>query len=313
MKTLSITGTDLTVSQLCYGMASFGTHVKGDDAYRLYDAFRQAGGSFFDTAHCYAFWMPQGLGASERMLGECMRRAGDEGKIVIATKGGHPAGQGYERPETYLRPDVIDKDVRESLQRLGVACVDVYLLHRDDPRVPVGEIVGMLNEHVAAGRLKYLGASNWSVQRIAEANAYAAAHGLRGFAISQPSFNLAYASKPSADAAQKTPVDGISTWHAQSKLPVMAYAPTANGYFATDGKSGAPFDSPVARERLARAKQLAQRLSCTPNQVALAYLMHLDFPVVPILGTTKTDHLQDALGSVNVKLTAADVRWLKEG
>lgn len=313
MRTTRIAGTGLDVSALCYGLASFGTRVKGDEAYRLYSAFRQAGGNFLDTAHCYAFWMPQGLGASERTLGECMRRAGDAGRIVIATKGGHVAGAGYPRPEFYLGPEAIASDVRDSLERLGVSTIDVYLLHRDDTRMPVGEIIDLLNEHVSAGRLKYLGASNWAVARIAEANAYAAARGLRGFAISQPQFNLAYCEAAPTEVSQKAPIDGISAWHRQSQLPIMAYSPTANGFFATGGAAGAAFDNPVSRQRLARAEQLAQRLGCTPNQVALAYLMHLDFPVVPILGTTKIDHLQDALGAVDVRLSPEEVRWLKEG
>src|SRR4051794_1197909 len=140
MKQHAIPRTQLTVSSLCLGTGSFGTGVKGAEMERLYALFREAGGNFFDTAHCYAFWIEGGLGASERGLGECIRRFGDREAVVIGTKGGHPDnGPSYRRSDRYLAPEVIAADVSDSLERLGVDTIDLYFLHRDDPRVPVGE------------------------------------------------------------------------------------------------------------------------------------------------------------------------------
>jgi aryl-alcohol dehydrogenase-like predicted oxidoreductase len=317
MKNLRIAETELEVSALCYGMGGFGTAVKGEEAQRLYDTFRQAGGNFFDTAHCYAAWVEGGLGASERCLGECIRRGGDELRVVIATKGGHPAFlPGYPRPDRYLSPEVIASDISDSLERLGARRIDIYILHRDDTRLPVGEIIGTLNAEVARGRIRYLGASNWSVARIAEANRYAAAHRLRGFVISEPQWSLAHANAepPTSDPAMRYLVDPDIAWHAASKLPVMAYSSTACGYFATGGQAAAAtFDNPVSRARLARAQELALLRGCSVNQVALAWLMHQDFPAIPILGTTKMEHLQDAQGAAKVELSPEQVRWLREG
>lgn len=317
MKTIRIAGTELDVSAFCYGMGGFGTAVKGDEAYRLYDTFRQAGGNFFDTAHCYAAWIEGGQGASERCLGECVRRGGDEGRVVIATKGGHPAFlPGYPRPDGYLAPEVIASDIGDSIERLGARRIDLYILHRDDTRLPVGEIIPALNAEIARGRIRHLGASNWSVARLAEANRYAAAHGLRGFVISEPQWSLAHpnAQPPTSDPAIRYLMDADVAWHAASKLPVMAYSSTACGYFATGGRAGAAaFDNPASRARLARAQELAHRLGCSVNQVALAWMMHRDFPAVPILGTTKMEHLQDALGAAGVELSSNEVRWLREG
>src|SRR5690349_18316917 len=91
--------TDLKVSALCCGLGSFGSRVKGAEMERLFATFRAAGGSFFDTAHCYAFWLEEGAGSSERALGECLRRFGGREEVVIGTKGGHPdMGAGYPRP-----------------------------------------------------------------------------------------------------------------------------------------------------------------------------------------------------------------------
>src|SRR5215217_945262 len=102
-------------STFCLGTIRWGTKVRGEELDRLYDAFRGAGGNFFDSAHVYAFWLDGGSGASERALGEIVRRRGDRGDVVLATKGGHPnMANGYPRPERFLAPDVIARDLSES-------------------------------------------------------------------------------------------------------------------------------------------------------------------------------------------------------
>ena len=288
--------------------------MRGADKARLYDAFREAGGNFFDTAHCYCFWLADGLGASERALGECLRRSGDRSKVVIGTKGGHPAAlPRYPRPAAYLAPAVIAGDIQESLERLGVDQLDLYFLHRDDPRVPVAEIIDTLNTEVARGRIRYLGASNWSTTRIAAANAYAAEHRLQGFVASQPQWNLA-APNPPGDPTMRFVSAEDEAWHTEHQLPVVAYSPTACGYFAGQGElTGRAFDNPTSRFRHQRAQQLAAQLGVTPNQIALAWLLAQPFPVIPILGTTRLDHQADALGALAVQLTAAQAQWLRDG
>ncbi len=317
MQTRRIGGTDLGVSVLCYGLGGFGTAVRDGEADRLYSAFRAAGGTFFDTAHCYAFWMPDGLGASERTLGDCLRRHGDRDDVVIATKGGHPdAGADYPRPDRYLAPEVIASDISDSLERIGTDHLDLFLLHRDDTRVPVGEIVHTLNEEVTGGRIRYPGVSNWSTARIAAANEYAQANGLIPLVISQPQFSLAHPNgdPPTTDPAMRFLMPDDAAWHARSQLPVMPYSSTARGYFATDGRSAAKaFDNPITRGRLDRARALAAAKGCTTNQIALAYLLHETFPIFPILGTCRLDHLTDALGAGDVRLTPDEVRHLRDG
>jgi aryl-alcohol dehydrogenase-like predicted oxidoreductase len=219
---------------------------------------------------------------------------------------------GYPRPDRYLAPEVIARDVEESLERLGVDAIDLYFLHRDDPRVPVGEIVDALNKHVDSGRVRQLGASNWTTARIAAANEDAAARGRRGFVASQVKFSLAPA-KPSKDPTVPLFGDGEIAWHAASGLTVCAYSPTANGYFATNGAKGAGgWESPASAERLRRVNQLAAELGVTPNQVALAWLLHQPFPVIPILGTGNVEHLADALGAGAVRLSPGQVRRLAD-
>ncbi len=317
MRRVRIPGTELAVSALCYGLGAFGTAVRGEDADRLYTTYREAGGNFFDTAHCYSFWVEGGLGASERALGDCLHRHGDRSEAVVATKGGHPdGGPAYRRPDRYLAPEVIVSDVGESLDRLGVDRIDLYYLHRDDPRVPVGEILGVLNAEIVRGRVRYLGASNWSTRRIAAANEHAQAHGLQGFVASQPQWSLAQpnAEPPTTDPATRFLMEDDVRWHATQEMAVIAYSSTARGYFATNGQAAKDaYDNAISRARLGRAQELARQLGRTPGQVALAYLMHQSFPVVPVLGTLSVEHLEEDLAAAQVQLTPEQVRWLREG
>jgi 1-deoxyxylulose-5-phosphate synthase len=315
MRRRAIPNSDLTVSEICLGAGPFGSRLRGAAMERLYSAFREAGGCFFDTAHCYAFWTEYGAGCSERALGECVRRFRDRPEVVLASKGGHPeAGADYPRPDRYLSPEVIAADLRESRERLGVETIDLYYLHRDDARVPVGEIIDSLNRAIDAGHVRALGASNWLVERIAAANADAAARGLHGFVASQPQWSLGEPNwQPGPDPAMRFVTDADREWYAAQSLAVIPYSSTSNGYFATDGERGRDYQTPENEARLRRAQQLATERGCTPHQIALAYLSCQEFVVIPIIGTANPEHLHEALGSTQVRLRPEEVRWLRDG
>ena len=284
MKHHRIPGTELKLSALCLGTSALHPS-EGRGADRVVGTFLEAGGTFFDTAHCYSFWEPNGLGASERELGACLRRLGVLDKVVIGTKGGHPdGGAAYPRPDRYLAPEVIAADVAESLERLQVARIGLYFLHRDDPRVPVDEILDALNTEVCRGRIRYLGASNWSVARLQEANACALQWGWRvrhlAGAVSLAVPNWA----PGPDPVMRFASDEDAAWHAAG-LPVVAYSASACGYFA-DERSGAPTSIPDQPRAPRPRPGVGQPTGCTPVQVALAYLMHQDLRVIPAFSTS---------------------------
>ena len=218
-------GTDLRLSTFCCGLGDlFGLPAAQSDA--VLDAFVEAGGNFFDTAHCYSFWLPGCNGVSEAAIGDYVRRRGLK-EAVIATKGGHPSAPGYRTVDQFLSPARVGADLDDSLGRLGRDAVDLFYLHRDDVRLPAGEIVETLNAEVRRGRVRYLGASNWSLARLAEANAYAAAHRLQGFVVSQPRWSLAFP-RPDSGFAPEEP----EGWPRRNSLPLAPYSPTARGYFA---------------------------------------------------------------------------------
>ena len=318
-----IPGTDLDVSGLCYGVMQFNARVRGAEMRELYRLYRAAGGNFFDTAHAYNFWMKTGgPGESERGLGECLKAFGDREQVVIATKGGHPDfTPGYPRPDDYLSPETIASDVSDSLERLGIEHVDVYLLHRDDPRRTVASIMDGLNAQVARGRVRYLGASNWTIPRIEAANAYAASKGLKGFVIAQQQWSLAESNDPyplnlrGPDPTCYRLNETDVAWHTRTGFPVMAYTATAFGYFGDNpGKNAPHYENAASRGRRDRAVQLGRALGgFSANQVALAYLRSHPFPAFPILGTMHPEHLADALGSLAITLTEAQRTWLRDG
>lgn len=314
MQTLTLPATDLRVSQLCYGGVSWGTKVRGDDMDALLNAFRDLGGCFFDTAHCYSFWVPGGMGASELALGDYFRRNGSAG-MVVATKGGHKSEPNYRKVDRHLSPARIAADIDDSLARLGVEVIDLYWLHRDDPREPAAEVVETLNAEVKRGRVRFLGASNWSMARIDEANAHARSSGLRGFIATQPEWSFGSPDMTGRQAGMLRFFDDEDRRRCEAQgFPVIPYTPTAGGYFGSDGQRAAKdFDSPVSRARLARVQQLAKEIGATAGQIALAYLMSHPFAVVPIIGTTNVEHLRDTDAATNVRLTAPQITWLREG
>jgi aryl-alcohol dehydrogenase-like predicted oxidoreductase len=215
---------------------------------------------------------------------------------------------GYPRAARYLSPEVIASDIAESLDRLGVSTIDLYFLHRDDPRVPAGEVIDLLNEQVALGRIGALGASNWTTRRIAEANDYAARTGKRGFVANQAKFSLGIPN-PSKDPTVPPFTREDFNWHAAQQICVCAYSPTANGFFATNGtKNAKGWENSATLARLSEANRIAAGMKITPNQVALAWLLHQPFPVIPILGTMNVEHLIEALGASQVRWSWEDLR-----
>jgi aryl-alcohol dehydrogenase-like predicted oxidoreductase len=313
MRRYPIPNTDLELSALCLGGGGFGSRLRGAELERLIGRFLDAGGNVIDTAHCYAFWEADGAGCSERAIGAALRSLRVEEGVVVATKGGHPdMGERYRRPDGYLSARTLAADIDESLASLGRERIDLYALHRDDPRVPVAEIVGALNEEVGRGRIRWLVASNWSTERMAEANAYAAQAGLQGFAISQLQWSLAIPTwRAGPDPTMRFVTPESAAWHAEAGVPITAYSATAGGFFS--GRDTASYDTPENRARRDRARELASRKGCTPTQIALAWLMHQGPVTIPLFSTADPAHLDEALGAVRVSLAPDEPARLAGG
>ena len=216
--------------------------------------------------------------------------------------------------------DTLEGDLSDSLDRLGLDTIDLYWLHRDDPRLPVGEILETLNSQIRRGRIRHIGTSNWRTDRIAEANVYAAAHGLQGFVANEPQWNLAKFNTPNPDPATDTSngqavlylEEPDLAWHLRSRLPIVPYSAAAGGYFATGGmKAKEAYDNPVSRIRLERAQKLAAQMGKTPGQLALAWMLNQGVQVFPIVGPRDPGHLREDLGAADIRLTRDQLTWLQ--
>ena len=318
MKTITIPGTDLTVSQVALGTVQFGAGIPAETAYTLMDRFVQHGGNLIDSARVYACWMPDGANASEKTIGAWMKRRGLRDQMVISTKGAHPDLKTMHISR--MSRDDIMADVDESLHYLDIDSIDLYWLHRDDSTLPVGDILETLNELVQAGKIRYFGASNWSTARIQEANDYAQEHDLQGFVANQPRWSLAEPNQEHiGDKTTKVlDAEGLA-YHRETSLALLAYTSQAGGYFTKRAESRlnesdkSRYDNPINLARFDRAQELAQRHDVTVTAIPLAYLTSQSFPVVAIIGPRTIEQLEGSLGHIDLTLTPDEVAHLENG
>jgi aryl-alcohol dehydrogenase-like predicted oxidoreductase len=319
LKQVTIANTDLSVSQLCYGTNMLGTAVDQDRANAILDKFVELGGNFLDSARMYGDWVPGPAGASERAIGAWLKTRSRDG-IVVATKGAAMdmrAGDWRNR----VTPEDIEKDLGESLEHLGIATIDLYWLHADNPEAPVEPLIDALLQHQAAGRIRYFGASNWAADRVRAANAYAKSIGKQGFVAVQPFWGLALPNKEGADAQgyQLHYEGNFETLHAEG-LPMIPYAGQSGGYFTKLDKGGeealgdtltARYDNPANAARLAAVQALAQKHGVSINEIVLAYLVNQPNQTIPIIGASRPDQIEESVKAVQVKLTTDELTQLR--
>jgi 1-deoxyxylulose-5-phosphate synthase len=291
------------------------TPASYSSAAALHERFLAAGGNCVDTAHIYGF------GDSEKTLGSWLKESGRRNEIVLISKGCHP---GVNREDVMgspwvdrVSPEALEADLSESLERLGVDTIDLYLLHRDDESKPVGPLIEALNKEQARGRIGAFGASNWHVERIVEANQYAAQHELHGFVISSPNLSLPHPKKmmfPGTLFAN----EAMRAWHHAHQFPLLSWSSLGAGFMSGRFKPEDTSDDSVVQvyysdenfERLQRAQKLAASKNVTVAQIAVAYVLQQAFPVIALVGPTKVSNLNDALGVLDIKLTPQELDYL---
>jgi aryl-alcohol dehydrogenase-like predicted oxidoreductase len=318
MKYGTIPGVAKPVARLAQGTTMLNSGAL-DQALALLDGVFALGGNTFDTGHVYR------SGDSERTLGRWIQERGLREQVVIVTKGAHPNAD-----RDRVTPFDISSDLYDSLARLKTNTIDIYLLHRDDPSKPVGPLVEILNEHHQAGRIGAFGGSNWSPERIAEANAYAEARGLQPFVLSSPNFSLAVQREaPWAGCLSISGAAGAAAreGYSRAQLPLLTWSSLAGGFFSgrfqrdniagmTEGN-----DSITARsygdeanfQRLDRAQALGREKGLTAAQIALAYILNQPLNLFALVGCQTAAEYAENAAAVDLKLTPAEVAWLETG
>ena len=270
------------------------------------DAFYEAGGNLFDTAYVY------GAGRTEAIFGDWhTSRNVPREEIVLIGKGAHS-------PLCY--PDMIAKQLDQSLARLKTDYVDAYFMHRDNLEVPVREFVDAMDAEVRRGRIRGIfGGSNWTRERMDEAAAYAAKNGKQAPAALSNNFSLAEMLDPIWAGCVAASDDEWKAWLQSRQIPNFAWSSQGRGFFTDRAGRDKHDDEEIVRVwysdrnfvRRDRAIELAQKLGRHPIHIALAYVIAQPFPVIPLIGPRTIAELEDSLSALDIKLTAEQVKWLE--
>ncbi len=307
-----IAGVKKPVSRLVQGTIML-CEETADQGFALLDAVFAQGCTAFDTAHVYM------NGECERVFGRWMRERRVRDQVVVLDKGAH-----HNADRKRVTPFDITADIHDSLARLQTDYIDLYLLHRDDPEVPVGPIVEVLNEHQQAGRIHAFGGSNWQTGRIAEANAYADAHGLTPFVAGSPHFSLAEEVEPPWEGCVTItgPQNaGQRDWYRLTRTPLLSWSSLARGWFSgrithanqhefEDDLAVRCYASDDNWKRLGRASELAKERGVSVARVALAWVLQQEFKVFPLIGPLTGEEFSDCAGALDLRLSAAELNWL---
>ncbi|RWO88884.1 aldo/keto reductase [Mesorhizobium sp.] len=300
----TIPGLSKPASVVALGFEDFRTFSSGSI---LLDAYFEAGGNLFDTGYVY------GGGYTEKLLGEWLKNRDVRAQSVVIAKGAHS-------PLCY--PDVIGKQLDQSLERLQTDHVDVYFMHRDNPDVPVGEFVDAMDREVKAGRIRGpFGGSNWTMERMDEAIAYAERTGKQKPGALSNNFSLAEMLEPIWAGCVTSSTDPWKAWLTSRQMPNFAWSSQGRGFFTDRAGRDKQDNEELVRVwysernfgRRDRAVELAARLGKSPIHIALAYVLAQPFPSIPLIGPRTLDELDDSLRALDITLSQADLEWLDGG
>ena len=295
-----VAGLDKQVSRLVMGVDNQQTLTH---AAAMFDDFVERGGTTFDTAYIY------GGGRGEKLLGQWITSRGNRDEIVVIGKGAHTP---------YCDPASITRQLEESLERLQTDHVDLYLMHRDNEEIPVGEFVDVMDEHFKAGRIKAYGGSNWSTARFDEANAYAEANGKQPFTLLSNHLSLARAYDVPWAGCRHVSDDESQAWLRARQVALFPWSSQARGFFTGRAKPEDRSDEELVRcfysdenfRRLDRARELAAAKGVEPTAIALAWLLHQPYPVFPLIGPRHISETRTSLPGLSVSLTDEEVAYL---
>lgn len=308
------------VSKIVFGCSNpVITHqgfFKEKKAFGLLDAALAAGINTFDTAEAY--------GTSESVLGKWMQKRKNRSQVVLITKGCHPHGG------PRVNSECLKQDLEQSMKRLKTEYIDIYMLHRDQQEADVNAIIELLNQYHREGKIGAFGASNWTHERIAQVNQYAAERGLIGFTVSSPNFGFARQvndpwgggcvsiSGPENKRARE--------WYGEQGISVFAYSCLGRGLFSGKVRSNDPeqakrlLDTAAIRgywcaenlELLARVEKIAEEKHCSIAQLSLAWIMQQKFTAFPIVTISDEKRIAENVAAVDIKLSEKECTELTD-
>ena len=315
MEYVGLGRTGVKVSRLCFGCMSYGSRkwrpwvLEEEAAMPFFRRAVEAGINFFDTADIYS------LGVSEEITGKALREYARLEQVVLATKVFNRMGDGPNMKG--LSRKHIQQGCDASLRRLGVEAIDLYQIHRFDPRIPLEETLSALDLLVRQGKVRYLGASSMPAWRMAQALGVSDRNGWARFVSMQNHYNLIYREEE-REMIPLCESEGLAVvpWSplARGLLAGTRKTPddkTATARSASDDFAWRLYDHPTDVDVMRACERVAADRGVQAAQVALAWLLSRPAVTAPIVGATKLEHLEAALGALDLKLTAEEIQRLE--
>jgi aryl-alcohol dehydrogenase-like predicted oxidoreductase len=311
MKLRTLGRSPLQVAPLAFGGNVFGWSANETRSFELLDAFVEHGFNLVDTADVYSAWAEGNEGGeSEAIIGRWLKQSGKRDKVVIATK----VAKWSRYPG--LSPTNIREAVEDSLRRLQTDYIDLYQAHEDDPRVPLEETLRAFDDLVKAGKVRVIGASNYSAARFADALKTSESKGLARYESMQPEYNL---------MDRKAFEEGLQPLCVEQNVGVISYYSLASGFLSgkyrseddlAKSKARAPKVKAYLNERgmrvLAALDQVAEAHGATPAQVSLAWVMAQPSIAAAIASATTVKQLVDIAASASLTLAPAELSALAQ-
>ncbi|KGI77264.1 aldo/keto reductase [Oleiagrimonas soli] len=298
----------LEIAPLALGGNVFGWTADEKASFAVLDAFVEAGFQLIDTADVYSQWVPGHVGGeSETVIGKWLRRSGKRDRVLIATK------VAKDSRRRGLSPDNIRLAVEESLQRLGIETIDLYQSHEFDPDVPQAETLGAYARLIEQGKVRFIGASNFTAAQMREALQVSAEHDLPRYECMQPEYNL---------MERVEYEDALQTLAVDERIGVISYFALASGFLSgkyrssddlgksARGGSVQKYLNAHGLKVLRAMDDIAAHHDASTVQIALAWLMAKPGITAPIASATSTQQLQELVGAARLKLAAEEIERL---
>jgi len=297
------------LSRIILGSTHFGTKIPDDEVFRIIDRFADFGGTAIDTARVYGDWQNTGNAASERVVGQWLKNSGKRNRFTLITKGAH-----YRLATPFtsrVKPECIIEDIELSLKNLGFP-IDLYLLHRDDPTVPVEEIMPVLDRYVKAGDIRAIGASNWTHERIDEANNFAGENGFARFVASEIQWSLAHIDSEALPKMLGVGVKGVNAGECEkymnSDIPLLAFTSITWGYFSKllNGQQSLHHEELSTPENLRRAeivRKWSEKTGASATAISVAYIAsHPQINAAACVGASNGEQVADFMAAADLVL-----------
>ncbi|MBR6089677.1 MAG: aldo/keto reductase [Anaerolineaceae bacterium] len=306
MKQITVNGIreDFQISRIALGTGSVMKDLEKDQVFELFDLYVSKGGNVLDTAPGYC------RGRSEKNIGEWMKLQHNREQMIISTKACH-AFPG--EPSRLTLKDMND-DLNLSLSQLDTDYVDILWIHNDDPAVPIQQIMDDINKILESGRVRAIGCSNWTVDRLEMANAYAKSAGLHGFCANQIQWSLAsaetgaYARDFNALCMDEKSYD----WYVKNDIMVFAFSAAARGFFsvavqegieAVSEKTMSYFGTPDNIKRLENVKKYMAEHNCSASVPVIGYITNNRLKGVALTGASRPETLLETMEAANAEMT----------